>query len=253
MRVAIADMDDHRRLLRSARVGIACAAVLLGAAVAAGEPPGTVTGTIRLTGPPPARPAMPVFKHAEVCGAAVPDDRLVVAPEGGVRHAVVTIDGVPGGRKVEPDAVPTLNNLACRFEPHVQVAEVGQTLELRNGDPILHNADARLGAETLFNVALPPARVVRKTLSRPGLIAITCDVRHTWMSAFVVVAEHPYHTVTDAEGVYEIRGIPPGRYTLEVWHETLGTLERPVTVEPASTVVMDAAYPAEAGESHAAR
>ena len=60
--------------------------------------------------------------------------------------------------RTERDLTLVLDNRACRFDPHVQVAEVGQWLEIRNSDPILHNADARIGQETLFNVALPPAR-----------------------------------------------------------------------------------------------
>ena len=229
------------------------AALVLVRIAAAGEPAGSVTGNIRLAGPPPVRPPLEVFKHAEVCGTSVPDDRLVVGPGGGVRYAVVTIDGVKGGRKSEPDAIPTLNNLACRFEPHVQVAEVGQRLELRNGDPILHNADARIGTDTLFNVALPPSRVVRTPLARAGVVAVTCDVRHTWMTAFIVVADHPYHTVTDAEGAYDIRDLPPGHYTMRVWHETLGTQEHEVTVEPAKATLVDVTYPASEGSKAAAR
>src|SRR5262249_5203855 len=150
------------------------------------------------------------------------DDRLVIGPGGGLRYAVVTLEGVQGGRKPERDTSHVLNNLACRFDPHVQVAEVGQSLDVRNGDPVLHNADARIGTDTLFNVALPPGASVREPLNRPGLVAITCDVRHTWMSAFVVVTDHPYHGVTDAYGEYELRDVPPGTYTLRVWHEQLG-------------------------------
>jgi hypothetical protein len=126
----------------------------------------------------------------------------------------------------------------------VQVAEVGQWLEIANSDPILHNADARLGTDTLFNLGLPPGRRVRRPLARTGRIAFTCDVRHTWMGAFVIVAEHPYHTVTDAEGAYEIRDIPPGRYTVSVWHEELGTRETPVTIEAGRTATADVAFPA---------
>jgi len=226
-------------------VVLACAAVALAAALPArAGPAGTVTGTIRLTGPAPARPPLPVFKHKEVCGDGVPDDRLVVGPGGGLRFVVVTIEGVRGGNQPERDATVLLDNRACRFDPHVQVAEVGQWLDIRNSDPILHNADARLGKETLFNVALPPGRQVRKPLATPGTIAITCDVRHTWMSAFVVVAAHPYHTVTDAYGAYEIDRVPPGTYTLRVWHEELGILEREVTVPSSGIAVTDVAFPA---------
>lgn len=222
---------------------MAGAALLLVIWSAHAAPTGTLTGTVRLGGPPPARPPLQVFKHPEVCGRSVPDDRLVVGAGGGLRYAVVTVDGVQGGKKPERDATLVLNNLACRFQPHVQVAEVGQWLEIRNGDPILHNADARLGDDVLFNVALPPGRQVRKPVARPGLVGITCDVRHTWMSAFVVVTDHPYHTVTDAEGAYEIRDLPPGRYTVRVWHEQLGAREQPVTVAPGETATLDVTYP----------
>ena len=238
------------------RFGVSRTAMLvaLGVAVGVGAPlaapaaeRGTVAGVIRLDGAAPTRPPLPVYKHPEVCGASVPDDRLVVGPGGGLRFAVVTIEGVRNGSRPERDAVHALDNRQCRFEPHVQVAEVGQWLDISNSDPILHNADARVGTETLFNLGLPPGRRVRRPLARSGRIAITCDVRHTWMSAFVVVTDHPYHTVTDAYGAYEIRDVPPGSYTLSVWHEELGTREAPVTVEAGGTATVDVAFPAKEG------
>ena len=212
--------------------------------VASAGAPGTVAGTVRVSDPARHAPAaLPVFKNKEVCGDSVPDDRLLIGPEGGLRYAVVTIEGVRAGKKTERDLTVTLDNRGCRFEPHVQTAEVGQWLDLRNSDPVLHNADARLGQDTLFNVALTPGREVRKPLARPGLVAITCDVRHTWMNAFVAVADHPYHTVTDAYGAFEIRDVPPGTYTLRIWHETLGTLAQQVTVTAGGTATADVTYP----------
>jgi hypothetical protein len=214
------------------------------AAPLAADERGTLSGVVRLAGPAPARPALPVFKYPEVCGQSVPDERLVVGPGGGVRYAVVTVEGVRDGATPERDAVHVLDNRGCRFEPHVQVAEVGQWLQIRNGDPILHNADARLANETLFNLALPPGREVRRPLARAGRIAVTCDVRHTWMSAYVVVADHPYHSVTDAYGAYEIRDLPPGRYTMRVWHEELGTLDQEVRIEAGRTTTAESAFAA---------
>jgi plastocyanin len=205
---------------------------------------GTVTGTVRFSGTPPVRPPLQVFKSQEICGSSVPDDRLVIGPGGGVRYAVVTIDGVRGGKKPARDVTVVLDNQTCRFVPHVLTAEVGQWLELHNSDPVLHNADARLGQETLFNVALTPGRRVREPLARAGLIGITCDVRHTWMNAFVAVTDHPYHTVTDAYGAYEIRDVPPGKYRLQVWHEELGRQEQPLTIGGDEPVTLNVEYPA---------
>ncbi len=220
---------------------ITVAATLIAPAAFAGQT-GVVMGTVKLVGAPPERKPLEVFKHHEVCGDSVPDDRFVIGPAGGVRYAVVTVEGVKNGKAVERDLDHVLDNRQCRFVPHVQVAEVGQWLEITNSDPILHNADARMGNETLFNVALPPARSVRKPLARPGIVTITCDVRHTWMSAVVVVTDHPNHTVTDLYGNYEIRDLPPGTYTVRVWHEELGTTERPITIVAGEVATVDVAY-----------
>ena len=217
------------------------AIVLALGAPAAGEPAGSVTGTVTLAGAPPVRPQLPVQKNREVCGEMVADDRLVIGPSGGVRYAVVTVDGLQGGTKPQRDATRVLDNHACHFVPHVQTAEVGQWLELHNGDPVLHNADARIGQETIFNVALPRDHRTRRPLARPGLVAITCDA-HPWMSAFVAVTDHPYHTVTDASGTYEIRDLPAGTYRIRVWHEELGTQERPLTIEPGQATKLDFSY-----------
>jgi uncharacterized protein (DUF2141 family) len=240
------------RAERAALAVLLAASALARSAPAAEQRTGVLAGTVTVQGAPPARPPLQVYKNKEVCGD-VPDDGLVVGPGGGLRYALVTVDGVRGGKKPERDATVVLDNRGCRFEPHAQVAEVGQWLLLRNSDPILHNADARIGQETIFNVALPPGRELRKPLVRPGLVAVTCDVRHTWMKAFVAVADNPYHTVTDAYGAYEIRDLPPGSYTVRVWHEELGSQERPVTIAAGGTATVDVAYAAPARHEEGAR
>ena len=63
------------------------------------------------------------------------------------------------------------------------------------------------------------------------------------MQAYIAVADHPYHTVTDAEGAYEIRDLPAGTYTVKVWHEELGTQDQRVTIEPSRSATLDIAYP----------
>lgn len=219
---------------------------LLAASLVYGSPGGSVLGTVRVEGPRPVRPALPVYKHEEICGKSIADERLVLGPNGGVRYAVVTVEGVPGAPRPTSDVGIELDNRECRFVPHVQTAAVGQRLELHNSDPILHNADARLGQETLFNVALPPNRRISKLLDRAGIVQITCDVRHTWMKAYIVVVEHPFHAVTDVYGDFEIRDLPPGSYVLRAWHEELGRVERPITVGEGQAVQQDITFPAPA-------
>jgi len=223
------------------------AAVLLLAATAghaeyremAVENGGTIRGTIRLTGEAPKLPPQPVFKHQETCGGTVTDERLVVGAQGALRNAVVTLTDITAGKPVARDQVVTLDNVKCAFVPHVLSATLGQMLVMRNSDPFLHDAHALLGSQTLFNVALPKGHTVRKPLAYAGLVHINCNVRHTWMHAYVYVGENPYHTVTDDRGGFTLDQVPPGTYTLRVWHELLGSLDRQVTVEPGKTKTLD--------------
>lgn len=235
-------MRERSRVLGAA--GVAVLALALAAPARAASDTGTVAGTVRVEGTPPVRPPLEVYKHKEFCGQNVVDDRLVIGPAGGVRYVVLTVEGVRGGQKPDKDLTLTLDNKGCRFQPHVQVAEVGQWVEILNSDPVVHNADARIGKDTIFNIGLPPDKHIRRQLTRPGIVTITCDVWHTWMIGYIAVAEHPYHTVTDGYGAYEIRDLPPGSYRLRLWHEELGSQEKPFTVEAGQATSVDFSFPA---------
>lgn len=191
---------------------------------------GMIRGVVKLPGKILELPAPEIFKFKEVC-KGVPNERVVVGLEGGVRYAVLTLEGVTKGKSVEREAVNELDNQGCRFVPHVQAASVGQWLVVRNSDPILHTAHAHFkSGQPDFNLGLYPGKVSRKLLVSPGIVPIVCDV-HPWMRATIVVTEHPYHAVTDILGEYEIRDIPPGNYRLKVWHESLGMQEKAVEVK----------------------
>lgn len=200
---------------------------------------GRIAGVVRVSKPLPPLPPLEVFKNKQTCGEAVPDDSLVVTSDGAVQYAVVSLEGVTRGLAPEAESVTVIDNVGCRFVPHVASASVGQWLLFRNSDPLLHNADGRMNGKTVFNVALPKGREVRRPLVEAGLLAITCDVRHTWMKAYVFVADHPYHAVTDVSGTYEIRGIPTGSQTVRVWHERLGELRKEVSVEAGKVTTVD--------------
>jgi plastocyanin len=159
------------------------------------------------------------------------------------QFAVVRLDGITKGKPL-PTAAVVLHNHVCAFVPHVMTASTGQSLEIVNDDPFLHDAHALLGQRTLFNLGIPRGRTVHHQLDEPGLIHINCNVRHTWMHAYLVVADHPYHAVTAADGRFSITDVPAGTYRLTVWHEILGSTERPVTVTAGGTVTADVDMPA---------
>lgn len=207
---------------------------------------GAIKGSVKVEGKAPKLPPLEVSKYKDVC-KNVPNESLVVGFGGGVRYTVLTLEGITRGKAVEREAVHELDNVKCRFVPHVQAASVGQFLLLKNTDPILHTAHAYFhDGQPHFNVGLYPGRVSRKPLVTPGTVKIVCEV-HPWMSAFIVVTEHPYHGVTDVYGAYLINDIPPGTYRLKVWHETLGTQEKEVRVTEGKTFQVDFAYSAPKG------
>ena len=207
---------------------------------------GTIKGAVRLVGKPPKLPPLEIVKFKEVC-QKVPNETLVVGPAQGTRYAVVTLEEITKGKAVERETLHELDNAKCRFVPHVQAASVGQFVVIKNNDPILHTAHAYFpDRQPQFNVGLYPGRVSRKPLVAAGVVKILCEV-HPWMSATIVVTEHPYHAVTDAYGEYQITDIPAGTYRLKVWHESLGTQEKTVAVRAGGSVDVDFALSPSAG------
>lgn len=203
---------------------------------------GTIRGQVILTGPIPAPGVLPVLKNRAVCGEQVPDESLVVSPNRGVKNVAVVVEGITAGKAVQ-HRLAVLDNKACAFVPRVQTLVVGQTLELRNSDPILHDAHAHLPSyETLFNLGLPHWRRVRHTLRDTGRISIDCNVLHTWMRAYLIVTAHPYATISDTEGRFSLEQVPAGTYTLRLWHERLGELSRRVVVGEKQEVRLSLEY-----------
>jgi plastocyanin len=199
---------------------------------------GSIRGMVKFEGKAPKLPPLQITKFKEVC-KDVPDETLIVGPGQGLRYAVVALEGITKGKAIEKETAHELDNVKCSFAPHVQIANVGQFVLLKNTDPILHTAHARFaGKQPDFNVGLYPGRVVRKPLVAAGVAKILCEV-HPWMSAYIVIADHPYQSVTDMYGEYLIDEIPPGNYKLKVWHEKLGSQEKQVEVKGGASQKVD--------------
>lgn len=200
---------------------------------------GTVVGTVRLEGWFKKPQPLKVNKNREFCGTEVPDESLLVSPRGGLQNVVIILRGAGGRRNESTPKTLILDNRNCAFVPRVQVAPLGSEILLLNSDPILHNAHARIGPETLFNVGLPTWRRVRQRLTRSGIIRVECDVLHTWQRAYIVVTPSPYFAVTGREGDFVIDKVPTGTYQMGVWHEKLGTQSRAITVSADSPLRLD--------------
>ena len=160
----------------------------------------------------------------------------------GIKNVILALKDVPLPKDYRPQPSPLiLDNRNCQFEPHVAVLTTGSSIEAVNRDPIFHSV--HLYGFLNVNLALGPnqSKVVQ-TLERPGYVIVKCDV-HGWMQAFFRVDNHPFHAVSDTNGRFQIRGIPEGSYTLEVWHEYFGEQKLAVTVKGGKTVTLEIEYP----------
>ena len=113
----------------------------------------------------------------------------------------------------------------CQYAPHALIVPAGSKIEITNSDPILHNVHGQQitdqGQQTLFNVAQPVRgqRTTVDTSLTPGIVFLTCEAGHPWMSGYVFVANHPYVTLSGDDGQFVIEGVPPGTYRIKMWHE----------------------------------
>ena len=203
----------------------------------------TISGRITMAGAIPKAKPLPVHRDSAVCGMTIPNEALIV-DQGthGITDVVVSLEGVTKGKPFSEDSTLILENRACRFFHRANAAPVGSTLEIRNTDPILHNThirkDTRMGP-TLINVSQPVGtKAILKPLSVPGFFDTRCDA-HPFMVGSVHVFEHPYFTVTDETGNFEISKVPPGTYQLRVWHERLGVREKTIKVQGSASLTVD--------------
>jgi plastocyanin len=135
-----------------------------------------------------------------------------------------------------PTEKATIDQKSCRYHPHVFGMRVGQPLEIVNSDPTLHNIHAMPKANQEFNNGQPiqGMKMTHTFTTKEVMVPFKCDV-HSWMNAYVGVLDHPYFAVSDKEGKFDIKTLPPGTYTIEAWHEKLGTATQQVTIGPSET------------------
>ena len=201
---------------------------------------GTIAGTVKFDGVPPARKPVEISKDREVCGAApLYDESLIVGAGGGIANAVVSIPAIDKGAPLTPLKGVRFDQKNCAYTPHVLAFPMGSTVDIVNSDGILHSVRTDSKRNSALDMAQPPFKrvIVAGPLKYPESIGVSCDA-HNWMHGWWFVAGNPYYAVTDASGSFTIRNVPPGTYTLEVWQEKLGTQRRKVTVGPGKTATV---------------
>ena len=197
----------------------------------------TVAGKINLEGTPPAN--APIRMNADpACVAATkgmptPTQETFVSEAGGLGNVFVYVQSGLTGTFPVPSTAVVFDQQACQYHPHVFGVQVGQPIEVLNSDATLHNIHATPKTNPEFNTAQPIKGMKTTTTFKEKeadvVVPFKCDV-HGWMNAYVGVLDHPYFAVTKEDGSFELKGLPPGTYTVEAWHEKLGATTQSVTL-----------------------
>jgi plastocyanin len=190
---------------------------------------GTIKGEVLFEGTAPEPKKINVTKDQAACGKEKTVEDLVVN-DGKIENAVVSLTDIKSGKKLETEDV-VLDQKGCHYTPHVLLVPQGANVKILNSDGILHNIHTYSEKNPAINMAQPKfKKEIKTSFKEPENVKLTCDA-HGWMSGVAVVMDHPYYAKTDSSGAFELKDVPPGEYTLKVWHETLGEKTEKVKVE----------------------
>src|SRR5690242_8238921 len=194
---------------------------------------GSVKGTVTYDGPDEDTPiAMNADPTCASLHTTPVDTNMFEIKDGKLGNVFVYVkSGLEGKSFPAPAEKKELDQQGCLYHPRVFGIQVGQTLTIKNSDATLHNIHAMPAANTEFNQGQPIQNMsFDKTFDKPEIgLHFKCDV-HPWMSAYVSVVDNPYYAVSGEDGSFTIDNLPAGTYTLEAWHEKLGTTTQQITV-----------------------
>jgi plastocyanin len=205
----------------------------------------SVAGKISFEGTPPAPEKIKTSADPK-CQALHPtglERQTIDTSGGGLKDVFVYVkSGLPGSYPAPSEPV-LLDQHGCMYSPHIVTVQAGQPLKIRNSDDTLHNIHPRPAVNQEFNIGQPRQGMEStKTFDKPEImIPVGCDV-HPWMRAYIAVLDHPFYAVTKEDGTYEIKGLPPGEYEIEAWHEKLKNQTQKITVKDGEKGKADFAY-----------
>jgi plastocyanin len=198
------------------------------------DPSASLKGVVKFEGTAPKAShidmsADPLCAKAHSTPATTED--VVVSAEGGLANVVVYVSDGLGARTFQPPPQPaTLEQKGCQYRPHVLALQANQKLDVVNSDETTHNIHPNPSNNREWNMTQPHGVPLEQTFAREEIaIPVKCNV-HPWMRGYIAVLKHPYFAVSDKNGSFDLKDLPPGTYTITAWQEKLGTQSQKVTL-----------------------
>jgi len=220
-----------------------CTLAVLAVVVAAPAAAGTIQGKVIYADRVPT--LRPINMNADpVCASKhdspVMPEILVLGDDNALANVFVQVKNAPAKDYATPREAVVIDQHGCQYIPHVVGVMVGQPLQFRNSDGILHNVHGLPEVNREFNIGMPPTLKQKdQVFNKPeAVFPVKCDV-HPWMRAYAAVMTHPYFDVTGTDGQFSIGDLPAGTYEIEAWHEKLGTRTASVTVDAGGSATAD--------------
>jgi hypothetical protein len=206
---------------------------------------GTIKGRVLLSGKSPGNAVIRMGVDPK-CGEMNRGQRViqeeVMVKDGGLSNAFLKLQGTFPATPVPAKPV-ILDQQHCIYQPRVIGVRMGQTIEIHNSDPLLHNLHSLSAHGNSFNVGQPVAGLVYKyqPKSEETMLRLKCDV-HRWMTAYIGVVSHPYFAVSGDAGTFTIDKVPAGMQTIQVWHERYGLLTQKVQIKAGVVTTVNFTY-----------
>jgi plastocyanin len=211
---------------------------------------GSISGKVSFTGTPPAVEMIKMSSDPACTPNASPmqpSDAVLVGKAGEVQNAFVYVkDGLDPAYTFDvPTKALEFYQRGCTYVPRIFGVRAGQPIEIISDDNTLHNVHALPKSNLEFNKseAFKGARMTQVFTVPEVMVRFKCDV-HAWMNAYVGVMAHPFFAVSAADGTFDLKGLPPGTYTVEAWHERFGTLTQKITVADKQALTVAFAFAA---------
>lgn len=209
---------------------------------------GTISGTIHLSGKVPAPVQIDMAQDPACNLGATNSTEQYVGNSGKLQNVFIYVkDGLGNKIYPAPSTPVVIDQKGCRYTPHVVGAMVGQSISFTNSDPTMHNIHMlpTVGGNQTVDISQPPnGGVESRVFSQAELmIPVRCN-NHPWMQAFINVVPNPFFSVSDADGHFEIKGLPAGTYTVVADHEVLGQQTATVTVGAKQAAAQDFTFAA---------